>query len=416
MAAPAEEVIGDVLDLRSFNPFGPHVGSAYRYFEQAREREPIFFSEPLQAWCVTRYDDVKRIASDWKTFSSSDAFPKPVGLPDEAQWAADFLFDNTVITIGDPPRHTAVRRLVHDGFKPGTIARFEPSIRRIIAKNVDRLPRSGAFDLVAEFSSVVPLEVITQVTGFPLDENEKLLRWIADETVLFAGTAGLTEEELIDHGRGFAEAVAYLRELVEARRAHPRDDLISLMVTGDPDGSVLNADEIAMQALGLVSAGWETTGNAITNIVGALLEEPSRWAALVRGEVAVDQVVAEGLRFDTSVFGLFRTATREATVGGITFAAGDRLFLFYASANHDADQFPAPKELQLDRANAKKHLGFGHGIHNCIGAPLARLELEISLELLAARYPGLRLADDDRSPTYKPFNQFRGPEFLRVVA
>ncbi|MFC4053134.1 cytochrome P450 [Actinomadura syzygii] len=405
-----------MLDLNSFNPFGPHVGSAYGYFEQAREREPIFFSEPLQAWCVTRYDDIKRIASDWKTFSSSDAFPKPVGLPEEAQWAADFLFDHTVITIGDPPRHTAVRRLVHDGFKPGAIARFEPSIRQIIAKYVDRLPASGVFDLVTEFSSVVPLEVITQVTGFPLDENPDLLRWIEDETVLFAGTSALTDKELIDHGRGFAEAVAHLRELVETRRARPRNDLISLMITGDPDGDVLNADEVVMQALGLVSAGWETTGNAITNIVGALLEEPSRWAALVRGEVAVDQVVAEGLRFDTSVFGLFRTATREVTVGGITFAAGDRLFLFYASANHDADHFPAPDEFRLDRTNAKKHLGFGHGIHNCIGAPLARLELEVALELLAARYPELRLADDDRSPTYKPFNQFRAPEFLRVAA
>ncbi|MUN39011.1 cytochrome P450 [Actinomadura litoris] len=318
--------------------------------------------------------------------------------------------------MGDPPRHTAVRRLVHHGFKPGTVAAFEPAIRRIIAANVDRLPESGGFDLVGEFATVVPLEVIMHVTGFPLSEHAKLRRWIADETVLFAGTAALGESELIAHGRSFGEAVEYLRELVEIRRADPGDDLMSLMIKGDPDGHALSVDEIVIQTLGLVSAGWETTGNAITNIVSALLQQPSRWTALARGEIAIGQVVAEGLRFDTSVLGLFRTATRETTVGDVTFKEGDRLFLFYSSANHDTDHFEAPEEFRLDRTNAKQHLSFGHGIHNCIGAPLARLELEIALELLAARYPGLRLEAEDQAPEYKPFSQFKGPTTLRVVA
>ncbi|WP_242902361.1 cytochrome P450 [Actinomadura terrae] len=414
--ATATEDGAAALELRSFNPFGPHVGSAYRFLEQAREQEPIFFSEPMQSWCVTRYDDIKRIASDWKTFSSSDAFPRPTGLPEIAQRAADFLFDNTIVTVGDPPRHTAVRRIVHHGFKPGTIAAFEPSIRRIITAIADRLPESGGFDLVSEFSSVVPLEVIMHVTGFPPSEHDKLRRWIADETVLFAGSAALGERELIDHGRSFNEAVAYLRELVEIRRADPGDDLISLMINGDPHGHALSVDEIVIQTLGLVSAGWETTGNAITNIVSALLQQPSRWSALARGEVAIEQVIAEGLRFDTSVFGLFRTAKRDVTVGGVTFAEGDRIFLFYASANHDTDYFVAPEEFRLDRANAKQHLSFGHGIHNCIGAPLARLELEIALELLADRYPQLRLEDDGQAPAYKTFSQLKGPTTLRVVA
>ncbi|QXJ25128.1 cytochrome P450 [Actinomadura graeca] len=405
----------DALDLRTFNPFGPHIGSAYRFLEKARAQEPIFFSEALQSWCVTRYDDIKQIAADPKTFSSSDSFPRPVGLPDEAQRAADLLFDNTIVTVGDPPRHTDVRRIVHKGFKPGAIAAFEPSIREIIARNVDRLPSSGAFDLVSEFSDVVPLEVVMHVTGFPSSEHDQLRRWITHEMALFAGTAGLGESELIVHGRGFTEAMAYLRDLVETRRAQPGDDLMSVMILGDPHGRVLTPDEIAAQTIGLIAAGWETTGNAITNIVRALLEHPSRWAALVRGDVAADQVVAEGLRFDTSVFGLFRTATRETTVGEVTFAKGDRLFLFYASANHDADHFSSPGEFRLDRANAKQHLSFGHGIHNCIGAPLARLELEIALELLAGRYPGLHLEDGERPPVYRPFSQFKGPATLRVV-
>ncbi len=405
-----------VLDLRSFNPFGPHIASVYRFLEQAREREPIFFSAPLQSWCITRYDDIKKIASDPETFSSSDAFPKPVGLPPEAQQAADFIFGNTIVTLGDPPRHTAVRRIVHEGFKPGAIAAFEPSIRQIIAEHVDRLPKASSFDLVSEFADVVPLEVVMHVAGFPASEIDNLRRWMADQMALFAGTAALSEQALIEHGRSYAEAITYLRNLVEIRRAAPGDDLISVMIHGDPHGDTLSVDEIVAQTMGLVSAGWETTGNAITNTVRALLEQPSRWSALVSGDVEVGQIVAEGLRYDTSVLGLFRTTAREVTVGQVTFHKGDRLFLFYASANHDAGQFPVPEQFRLDRANAKLHLSFGHGIHNCIGAPLAKLELAIVLELLADRFPRLRLVDDDQPSVYKPFSQFRGPETLRLVA
>jgi cytochrome P450 len=308
-----------------------------------------------------------------------------------------------------------VRRIVHEGFKPRAIAMFEPSIRQIIAEHVHRLPKTGSFDLVSEFADVVPLEVVMHVTGFPSSENDKLRRWMADQVALFVGTAVLSEQQLVEHGRSYAEAITYLRNLVEIRRAGPGDDLISVMITGDPHGDTLSVDEIVAQTMGLVSAGWETTGNAITNTVRALLEPPSRWSALVHSEVAVDQIVAEGLRYDTSVLGLFRTASREVTVGRVTFHEGDRLFLFYASAYHDAGQFPAPEEFRLDRANTKLHLSFGHGIHNCIGAPLAKLELEIVLELLADRFPQLRLDDEDQPPAYKPFSQFRGPETLRLV-
>jgi cytochrome P450 len=406
----------DRLDLRSFNPFGPHTDTVYRFLHQAREREPIFFCEPLQAWCVTRYDDIKAIAADPETFSSRNAFPKPVGLPPEAQQAADFLFGNTIVTLGDPPRHTAVRRIVHEGFKPAAIAAFEPSIRRIIAGQVDRLPAVGRFDLVSEFADVVPLEVVMHVTGFPAGDNANLRRWMIDQISLFVGTAGLSEQELIDHGRSYAEGIAYLRKLVEIRRSAPGDDLISVMILGDPHGTILSVDEIVAQTMGLVSAGWETTGNAITNTVRALLTPPSQWPALVHGEVELDRIVAEGLRFDTSVLGLFRTATKDTAVREVNLREGDRFFLFYASANHDADQFPSPEEFRIDRPNALKHLSFGHGIHNCIGAPLARLELGIVLQLLAERFPMLRLADHDQPATYKPFSQFRGPETLQVVA
>lgn len=264
----------ETVDLRSFDPFGAHVASIYQYLEHARESEPIFYSEPLQAWCVTRYDDIKKIASDPSTFSSSNSFPRPTGLPAEAQEAADFIFSNTIVTIGDPPRHTLVRRILHEGFKPSTIARFEPDIRKIITKHVDLLPLRGSFDLAGEFAHTIPLEVGMYVTGFPLSENDNLRGWMADQVAFFAGTAWLNERQLIEHGRNYAEAIAYLRDLVRLRRAEPRDDLISIMTRRDEQGEMLTDDEVAAQTIGLIAAGWENTSNAITNIVRALLEDP----------------------------------------------------------------------------------------------------------------------------------------------
>ncbi|MGW4132320.1 cytochrome P450 [Amycolatopsis japonica] len=143
---------------------------------------------------------------------------------------------------------------------------------------------------------------------------------------------------------------------------------------------------------------------------------PAQWERFVRGEVDIDQIIAEGVRFDTSVPGLFRTVAEEATVGSFTFRRGDRIFLFYASANHDKNHFASPEEFQLDRPNAKKHLAFGHGIHNCIGAALAKLELSVVLELLKDRYPRLRLADASAPPRYRKISQHRGQETLQVVA
>ncbi|MFE5564712.1 cytochrome P450 [Amycolatopsis japonica] len=406
----------ETVDLRSFDPFGAHVASIYQYLEHARESEPIFYSEPLQAWCVTRYDDIKKIASDPSTFSSSNSFPRPTGLPAEAQEAADFIFSNTIVTIGDPPRHTLVRRILHEGFKPGTIARFEPDIRKIITKHVELLPLRGSFDLAGEFAHTIPLEVGMYVTGFPLSENDNLRGWMADQVAFFAGTAWLNERQLIEHGRNYAEAIVYLRELVRLRRAEPRDDLISIMTRRDEQGEMLTDDEVAAQTMGLIAAGWENTSNAITNIVRALLEDPDRWERFVRGEVDIDQIIAEGVRYDTSVPGLFRTVAEDATVGSFTFRRGDRILLFYASANHDKNHFASPEEFQLDRPNAKKHLAFGHGIHNCIGAALAKLELSLVLALLKDRYPRLRLADASAPPRYRKISQHRGQETLEVVA
>jgi cytochrome P450 len=334
----------------------------------------------------------------------------------EAQLAADFIFSNTIVTLGDPPRHTAVRRILHEGFKPSTIASFEPAIREIIAKHVSLLPLQGSFDLAGEFAHFIPLEVGMYVTGFPLSENDKLKRWLADQVAFFAGTAYLSEQQLIDHGRSYADAITYLRELVQLRRAEPRNDLISIMTRRDAHGDTLTDDEIAAQTIGLIAAGWENTSNAITNIVRALLEEPSQWESFVRGDVDVDQIIAEGLRYDTSVPGLFRTVAKDATVGSVTFSRGDRIFLFYASANHDDTHFPLPKEFELDRSNARKHLGFGHGIHNCIGISLAKLELSLVLELLRERYPRLRLADASAPPRYRQISQHRGQETLLLLS
>jgi cytochrome P450 len=399
-------------DLSTYNPFGPHLTVMYDYLDYARQTTPVFFSEAIQAWCVTTYDDVKMIASDPVSFSSMGVFPKPTGLHPEAQRAIDFLFEHANITMLDPPDHEPVRRIAHQGFGPRPIAMFEPSVREIITRFVDQLPMSGRFDLAADFSDRATLAVAMKVIGFAESDHERLHKWVHDAITLGFNHQNLSTEQQGEIGKNLNAGYDYAFELIDDRLASSRNDLISFMLHNTVRERRLARNEVANLAMGLVAAGWHTTGGAITNMVAVLLEVPDRWTALAKGDLIVEDVVTEGLRYDTSTIGFFRTVLRDVVVGGVNISRGERIFLSYAAANHDPAKFQGPGEFNPERTDSAQLMNFGHGIHYCVGAPLAKLEMEISLELLARRYPSLRL---DEPPRYKPFSQFKTPESMWVV-
>jgi cytochrome P450 len=397
----------DDLDLSGFQPFGPHTAVAYEYFAKARSTEPVFFSEPLGAWCVTRYEDIRAVAADPVTFSSARAFPKPTGLPDEAQRMVDFQLDNSVLTILDPPAHGPVRRIAHEAFGPRVMEAWENRIRTLVEGQLDRLAGRDRFDLVAEVAEDVPLLGVMRVIGFPEERAGDIKRWLAAALVVITGSAFVSREELAAQGHACVPIIDFAQEVVEARRAAPTDDLISFMVHHEVRGRRLTDLEICSNAVGLLGAGWETTGNAISNTVRGLLDS-GQWTDLVEGRLPIADVVAEGLRYDSPIFGLFRTATRDVTVNGASMRAGDNVLLLYAAANHDPEVYEHPERFDVRRARAFPDISFGHGIHYCVGAPLARMEIGFTIEGLAKRFPTLRL-ESDAPPVYKPLNQFKGP-------
>lgn len=396
----------------SFEPMGRHLADPYPFFARARAREPIFFAPSVNAWCVTRYEDIAAIVDDVESFSSAEAFPRPKGLPPEADdWLEWFYEKAPPITFLDPPTHTRVRRVMNRGFMPRALSAFEPDVRAVVERYVLGVVGRDEFDLAADLAAPMPVNVIIKVLGFPDEDYPRLKVWFDHIFVLLVGSHMVDRETLAVCGQGFRDWRAYVSTQIDEREAAPRDDLMSFLIHGDAHGHSLTRDEVMMQIITMIAAGGETTGNGLINTVYALMRNRRHWDALVAGEADVDAIIEEGLRLNTSVLGLFRTAKRDVTLSGVTIPEGAMVFLLWGSANHDESRYDRPTEFRPGERGVAQDLTFGRGIHYCIGAPLARMEMRIALEALARHMPGLHLASDE-PPAYRPITQFRALESL----
>ena len=398
----------------SFQPLaGEHLEDPYPFYRRARDREPVFFHPRLGVWFVTRYEDVVAVLRDPATFSSKDVIPTHPELPLEVQEVVADLRHVQHLINTDPPAHTRLRAIVNEGFTPSRVAALEPTVQKLAAELVDGFALDGHADLVAQFAYPLPLTVILQMLGVPPDDLDQCQRWSADVSRWAWAVGALALDEVVACARGVVAFQRYAEELVAARRREPRDDMIShLLAAGDGERR-LGPQELVDLIPGLILAGHETTANLITNTVFLLLTHPAEWEAVRRDRAAVERAVEEGLRVDTSVLGMPRTTTRAVELGGVALPAGARLFLLFGSANHDGARYARPDEFCPGRERAAPHLGFGRGIHFCIGAPLARLEARVAIETLAARLPSLRLADP-APPPRRPNLAFREYTHLNV--
>ncbi|TQS31217.1 cytochrome P450 [Microbispora sp. KK1-11] len=294
------------------------------------------------------------------------------------------------------------------------MASYEPMIREMVDRFIKRLPGDKNFDLVADFSNLAPLLAIMHVIGFPEEHYAAAWEMADDLLAIVLGHHALDSEELNTRSKRLNAKFAYLQRLVEDRMASPRDDLISVMLHNEVQGKKLSPSEVVCNAFTLLSAAWETTSSTLASTVAALLEHREQWAALARGEADVQSIVPEGLRYDTPAIGLFRTASVDTAVGGVRINKGDRLILLFASANHDPANFEDPERFRIDRESTSPHLAFGHDIHHCVGAALAKAELVIMLESLTQRFPLLRRVDHNPL-VYKPMSQLKAPAELWVA-
>ncbi|WP_188197314.1 cytochrome P450 [Nonomuraea sp. SYSU D8015] len=358
----------------------------HEQFAYLRRHAPVHWHEvpgDTGFWAVTRYQDVKAISRDAHTWSTE------LGTAFIRTQTPEFIAMASLTLLNmDPPKQTRYRRLVSAGFTPRMIAQLKDKIQQRAEQIADRVvDKGGEVEFVYDVAQYLPLQMICDLVGVPEQDHAKILDW-ANRMVGFQDPDFRTTPE--DGEIAAAEAVAYCDELVEERRKHPRDDILTALVQAEVDGDRLTRDEIGMFFAILFVAGNETTRNLIAHAMNALITHPDGYrelAANLDDEELWRSATEEFLRWGSSIHNFRRTATRDTELHGQPIAAGEKVVTFYVSANYDEEVFTDPYTLDL-RRNPNDHVTFGGGgPHFCLGAGLARMQIRCMIRELVRRYP-----------------------------
>lgn len=406
---------GEIACAIDFDPLAPEQRrDPYPVYALARERAPVFYAERFGFWVVTRYEDVLAVLKDDTTFSSRDALTSSrVELPAEVEAVlAEGWPEMPVIIDTDAPLHTRIRGLVTKAFTPRRVADMEPRVAAIAEELVDGFAAAGRADIVERFAWPLPLRVVGDMLGLPAEDLPKLHGWSTDWLRL--KQPGATLEQQLEWARNTVALQRYFMAQLEDRKRNGGDDLTAALLAAAGElEPPLGRDAVMGVPLDLLVAGHVTVTRAIGNALVLLLHDPGRLDELRSDPSLVAGAVEEILRLESPAQGLFRTTTREVEIGGTLLPAGARVMVHYGSANRDEREFPDADAYDAHRSNLQRHLAFGKGIHFCIGAPLARLELRIALPLLLRRLANLRLAQAAEL-AWEPIFFARGLDRLEV--
>jgi cytochrome P450 len=393
--------------MNSFNPMDPaFLADPYPTYRRLRTEDPVHHS-PLDFWVLTRYEDVVAALRD----------PRFIKEPLAAFVAARF---GVAVPPGvglsmldrDPPDHTRLRSLVSKAFTPRVVEGLRPRIQAIVDSLITRAETVGSMELIEEFAYPLPVNVICEMLGVPVEDHERFKGWSLDIARGLDSSLLPPESEVPRRSGAARHAMGdYFRGLVAERRASPRGDLLSALIAAEEAGDKLSEDELLATCILLLIAGHETTVNLIGNGTLALLRHPGELRRLRESPGLIASAVEELLRYDGPVQRTARIPSTDVTIGGRTIGKGEMVMPFIGAADRDPAQFPDPDRLDLARAD-NRHIAFGWGMHFCLGAPLARVEGQIAIDALVRRLPKLELVTDE--PEYRQSLTLRGLKTLQV--
>ncbi|MDN3294405.1 cytochrome P450 [Streptomyces ficellus] len=394
------------------DPWSPaFVADPYPAYARLRARGRAHWFEPSGQFLVPRYADVSALLRDRRLgrtylhrFTHEEFGRTP---PPAAHEPFHVLNGNGMLDL-EAPDHTRIRRLVSKAFTPRTVEKLAPVVARLAEELVDGLVEAGGGDLLTEVAEPLPVAVIAEMLGIPPADRGLLRPWSAAICAMFE--LNPDEETVRRAVAASVEFSAYLRELIARRRSAPGEDLVSALIAAHDEGDRLSEQEMISTCVLLLNAGHEATVNSTVNGWWTLFRHPEQLAALRAGEVALSTAVEELLRYDTPLQMFERWVLDDVEIGDLTIPRGSEVALLFGSANRDPARFDRPDELDLSRTD-NPHISFGAGVHYCLGAPLARLELAASFGELLRRAPTMRLTAE---PQWRPGYVIRGLRELRV--
>lgn len=396
----------------SFDPWSPvFVADPYPAYAALRATGRVHRFEPTDQWLVPHHADVSALLRDrrlGRTYLHRFTHEEFGRTPPPAAYEPFTTLNGQGLLDLEAPDHTRIRRLVSKAFTPRTVERLVPTVRRLAAELVDDFVEAGGGDLLTAVAEPLPVAVIAEMLGIPASDRAPLRPWSAAICGMFE--LNPSEETASAAVRASVEFSAYLRELIAERRRNPGTDLISALIAAHDEGERLSEQEMVSTCVLLLNAGHEATVNTTVNGWWTLLRHPEQLAALRADHGLLPTAVEELLRYDTPLQMFERWVLDDIEIDGTVIPRGSEVALLFGSANRDPERFADPETLDLTRRE-NPHVSFGAGIHFCLGAPLARVELSASFGELLRRAPGMRLAAE---PEWNPGYVIRGVKELRV--